>query len=117
MARFWKELLDVERHTDHMSTLAVGGNPVARPADNIVERWVYFVEVCSFTFQFVSLKQIEECLFTSSQKIHPSSIEPNVTLEHYWQSWEQRIPLWLFEEPRRQKIVNALQRALIEFTD
>ena len=98
-----------------MDTFWIGGLPVAAPHDNIVERWVYFVEVCSFTFQFQSLAQIEECLAFFSQKIHPSSMQPDITLEHYWQGWEQRLPRWLFEEPKRQRVARALQRALAEF--
>ena len=115
MARFWKEKLDPNKHTDFMKTMHVGGFPVGFSFDNLNSRWVYFVHVCSFTFQFQSLQQIEECLVHFSQKIHPSSMLPDVTLEHDWQSWEQRLPYWLFEEPKRKRVVKALQCALRAF--
>jgi len=115
MARFWKEKLDPSKHTDFMGHHHVGGLPVQPPRDNLVGHWVYFVSVCSFTFQFQSLQQLEECLAFFSQKVRPSSMVSNITLEHYWQSWEQRLPQWLFKEAKRQKVVKALQGALREF--
>ena len=115
MARFWKEKLDPIKHTDYMRTTHIGGIHVQSPHDNLIERWVYFVSVCSFTFPFQSLEQIRECLSYFSQKVHPSSMQPDVTLEHYWQDWEQRLPYWLLEEPKRQKVVKALQTAITEF--
>ena len=115
MARFWKEKLDPAKHRDWMKTAHVGGFPVESAFDNLNERWVYFVHVCSFTFQFQSLQQIEECLAYFSQKVHPSSMVPNVMLEHEWQSWDQRLPHWLFEEPKRKCVIKALQCALQTF--
>ncbi len=120
MARYWKEKLDVEKHVDYMKTYHVGGFSVgdfigAPLRDNLNEHWVYFIHVCSFTFHFQSLRQIEEYLGYFSQKIHPSSMVPNVNLEHYWQNWQQRFPYWLFEEPKRKRVVQALQRASNSF--
>ena len=103
MARFWKEKLDLDKHVDYMKTTHLSGFPVAPSHDNIRERWVYFVTVCSFTFQFQSIEQIQECLTHFEQKTHPSSALPNVTLEHCWQGWEQRLPYRLFENSKRQK--------------
>ena len=117
MARFWKERLDPNKHVDYMKTTHVGGFPVELAHDNIRVRWVYFVTVCSFTFQFQSMEQIRECLEFFSQKAHPSSASPNVALEHYWQEWEQRIPYRLCENSKRQKIIKALQTAIEEFRD
>ena len=94
----------------------VGGLYPKSPQDNLIESWVYFVNVCSFTFQFQSLDQLEQCLRYFSQKIHPSSRLPDVELEHYWQRWYERLPIWLSEEPKRQKVIKALQKARDQFT-
>lgn len=115
MARYWTEPLDPGKHLDRMQTCHVGGIGPKEPADTLIDRWVYFVEVCGFTFEFHSLAQIEECLQFFSQKTHPSSRRPAVTLEHYWQAWWERLPQWLFEEPKRQKVVKALQQAVMRF--
>lgn len=42
-------------------------------------KWVYFVKECSFTFQFVSLEQIEEYINYFEHKVHPTSI----AIAHY----------------------------------
>jgi hypothetical protein len=42
-------------------------------------------------------------------------MQPDITLEHYWQSWGQRLPSWLREEPKRQKVAKSLQIALAKF--
>jgi len=62
MPRYWKEPLDTDKHRDFMSDRSVGGRSVVPPRDNLLPHWVYFVNVCSFTFQFHSLQQIEQCL-------------------------------------------------------
>jgi len=114
--RLWKERLDPTKHMDYMSTSHIGGFPVEAPHDNLIVKWAYFVNVCSFTFQFQSTEQIQECLNYFSQKTRPSSRRPVECGEHYWQRWYERLPMWLFEEPKRQKVVKALQKALVEFT-
>jgi hypothetical protein len=114
--RFWKERLNPEKHRDYMSTTHVGGIEPALPHDNLIVRWVYFVNVCSFTFQFHSLEQIEACLLYFSKKTHPSTRLP-VELEHYWQRWYERLPMYLFEETKRQKVVKAIEKALVEFAE
>ncbi|HEX9996478.1 MAG TPA: hypothetical protein VGB45_04985 [Abditibacterium sp.] len=104
MARFWK--------TDAQS----------RP-NPLVPDWIYFVEVCSFTFTFSSRKHIEKYLAHFSQKIHPSSADgaTHGSYSHgdHWerQSCFDELPLYLFEEPKRLKVVKALTRALVEFAD
>ena len=95
----------------------VGGFPVDPPPDRLIAKWVYFVEVASFTFQFQSLDQLRECLEFFNRKVHPTSRQPNVYLEHYWQRWFEKLPQWLFEEPRRVKVVAALERAAKDFGD
>jgi hypothetical protein len=98
-----------------MRSSQIGGAPIDAPRDRLIERWVYFVEVASFTFQFESLAHLNECLQFFRQKLHPTSRQPDVWLEHYWQRWFERLPQWLFEEPKRVKVVAALERAAKDF--
>lgn len=41
-----------------------------RAAANFVPKWVYFVRVCSFTFEFHSVAHINECFQYYSRKTH-----------------------------------------------
>lgn len=116
MSRHWREQLDAARHADQM-TIHVGGFQVDPPRDRLIEKWVYFVDLASFTFQFQSLDQLQQCLQFFRQKIHPTSRRPDVRLEHYWQSWFERLPQWLFEESKRLKVVAALERAAEDFRE
>ena len=115
MARYWKEKL--------------------KGKQNLLLNWRYYVHVCSFTFVFASLSEIEEYRDYFSQKIHPSSADdvdwrncrwwtpPNErgfswALDHWErQSRFDRLPLFLFEEPKRQKVVKALNEALKKFSE
>jgi hypothetical protein len=77
---------------------------------------VLFVRVCSFTFAFLSAKEIQEYLDYYSKKTHPSSARPDLP-ESGWeyQTKFERLPLYLREEPKRQLVVKALSRAMAEF--
>lgn len=98
-----------------MRTSHVGGFPPEPSRDRLIERLDYFVEVCGFTFQFHSLEQVERALARFGRKLHPTSAQPGVTLEHYWQRWYERLPQWSLEEPKRVRVVSALSRALRHF--
>jgi hypothetical protein len=117
MARMWKEPFDPDRHHDHRER-GVGPHG-AGPATG----WAYFVEVCGFTFEFMSLDHIRAALEYYSRKIHPSSRLPeytNTNLCHErgeWQPWWGRVPLYLQEEPKRVKVVKALEKALETFDE
>lgn len=84
----------------------------------IVPDWVYYVEVCGFTFRFHSLKQVEEYLAYYQQKIHPSSADGADRSGYFaGDHWERQsrfdeLPLYLREEPKRLQVVKALERAL-----
>jgi hypothetical protein len=117
MSRHWKEPLDPNRHTDFMGDWSVRGRPVDPPRDNLLRPWVYFVEVCSFTFQFQSLEQIDECLTHFRAGKRPSDRRPGHEREHYWQPWHQRLPQYLFKASRRGKVVRALEQALSHFRE
>jgi hypothetical protein len=111
MAKVWKEELDWSRHTNKMDA------PVNYPPNvGGLHRWVYFVRVCSFTFEFHSIEQIRMCLDYYSQKIHASS-RMDIGSADSWemQRWFERLPMYLLEETKRQKVVKALLLALDEF--
>lgn len=64
--------------------------------------------------EFVSLDQLREAHKWFSTPIHPSSRRESIACEHYWQRWFERLPKGLSSEPKRTKMVNALQAALEE---
>ena len=111
MAKIWKEELDWSRHSNKMDT------PVKRPPKiGGLQRWVFFVRVCSFTFEFHSIQQIKACLEYYSRKIHSSS-RMDIGGADAWemQHWFERLPMYLLEEPKRQRVVKALSQAIEEF--
>jgi hypothetical protein len=84
----------------------------------LIRTWAYFVAVSGFEFQFVTLDQLRECLTYYEQCLLPTSREPDMARnpeKGEWQSWQERLPLYLREEPKRLKVVAALSRALEEF--
>lgn len=115
MSRCWQEQYDPELHPDYMSSSWIGGLKAMREATPLVPQWVYCVHVCSFTFLFHSLDQLRTCLGHFEQKLHSSSREPGYSLEHYWQRWYERLPAYLFKEPKRQRVIRALRQALNQF--
>lgn len=116
MAKWWREQLDADKHRDHSNPGSP--YPVAVPRDRLIPAWAYFVEVCGFTFEFVSLAQVRDCLNYYSTPILPSSREPVFEPEKGdWQPWYERLPLHLREEPKRQKVVHALSRASLAFAN
>lgn len=106
MARIWKEQVGTTTRT------------------NLIPREIIFVRVASFTFSFKSEQQLRECLQFFQKKVHPSSRIPAKVLADDigpdWQelrSWEverwfERLPMYLLEEPKRQKVEKALSHAL-----
>lgn len=62
MARMRHERLDPARHRDYMRSRWIGGLPAQAPRDNLLPAWVYVVHGGSFTFEFHSIEQIQECL-------------------------------------------------------
>jgi hypothetical protein len=93
-------------------------NPTLLPQRDIL------VRVASFTFRFVDIEHLRECLAYFQQKIHPSSrvsakrlaadIGEDWRTQRSWEieRWFERLPMYLLEEPKRQKIVKALGEAL-----
>jgi hypothetical protein len=72
--------------------------------------------VCSFTFYFESADEIEEYIHFYSQKTHPDSRLPIAEgtdrfVRWHSQRWYERLPMYLQEEPKREKVLKALKRA------
>ena len=116
MAKIWSEVFDPRKH----------GNPM-RPVPGIPDdhRWrtaslqthrAFLVRVCSFTFIFQSIEQLQACFDFYDRKIQPSSRRDLCGYDHWeCERWFERLPLYLREEPKRQKVVKALAEALETF--
>ena len=113
--KIWKEKADPEKHIDSMSTSWVGGVSVEGARDNLIPKWVYFVKAEGFTFQFASIRQIEEAREYFSRQVHPSRREFGVELEHYWQKWYERLPKGLTKGSKRGGVLKAFDAAILEF--
>ena len=120
MATIWSETFDPRKHYDAMGE-GVPQEHQWRTA-SLQTHTVYFVRVCSFTFRFHGISQIQECLRFFAQKIRPSgrrdvrNFDPDPGLIHSLsQRWHERLPMYLLEERRRVPIVLALRQALKKF--
>ena len=112
MAKVWKEQYDPQKHADRMS----GVPAESRPQSSLIRRWVYFVRVCSFTFEFHSIEQVKLCAEYYSQKIHPSSRRDIGGADHWeMMRWYEMLPMYLLEEPKRIRVVKALKAAIEQF--
>ena len=97
-----------------MGTYHIGGTLPAA-ADPLLPRFAYFVRVCGFTFEFVSLDQIDECAARFAMKPQPPTRRQHDGLEHYWQAWHERLPQRLFGESKRARVLAALRTASAAF--
>jgi hypothetical protein len=85
---------------------------------------VIVVRVASFAFKFETVEQLQQCIKYYEKKTRPSSRIPAKTLAaelgEDWRGlrgwdverWFERLPMYLLEEPKRQKVLKALSRAL-----
>jgi hypothetical protein len=115
MSRHWREEFDSARHLDYMVIADSGGLSVGNLPKSELPKFAYFVNVSGFTFQFLSLAQIQECANFFSQKIHASGRFDFVSIDHWWQKWHERLPQKLFEESNRVQVIKALERAMLDF--
>jgi hypothetical protein len=112
MAKIWSEPFDGLKHQNQMQEVESSTSDFYR-APSLLQRPVYFVQVCSFTFQFHSVKQIQACLDFYAKKIQPSSRRDIGSADHWeCERWFERLPLFLREEPKRQRVIKALRDAL-----
>ena len=114
MAKIWKEKYDWRLHHNRMAEQFPSK---IDSRGKVQTAWVYFVRVCSFTFEFHSKEQIRTCLDYYSSKVRPSS-RMSIGAADHWeaQRWFEHLPMYLLEEPKRLKVVKALVSA-IEFFD
>lgn len=87
-------------------------------------RNIIVVRVASFAFRFDSIEKLKSCIRFFEQKIHPTSRIPAKALEREFgpdwrklrgwefERWFERLPMYLLEEPKRQKVLKALNKAL-----
>ena len=85
----------------------------------------YFVRVCSFTFRFTNLKQLQLCRAYYQQKVRPSSRLPYSAIREFIetgqrgrevQRWFDRLPMHLLENGKRERVCSALERAHREWS-
>jgi len=90
----------------------------ADPHSSIRTHWIYFAEVAGFTFEFMSLSQVRECLAYFEQRLHPSS-RLDIGAADHWevQRWYERIPGRLKSGQDRPVVVRALRALLSEGTN
>ena len=98
-----------------MSTRNEGGVPINVSRDNLIEKWVYFADVCNFTFQFNGIAQVKECKEYFSRSIHPSTRELGHSSEHYWHCWHSKLPKGMTKKAKREKVLKALDQILVKW--
>ena len=101
--------------------------PDGPPAEGVDWYWraktlephkVIFVRVVGFTFEFHSAEQIRACLAFYAEKFHPKGRLEIDGGDHWeFQRWFERLPLFLREEPKRIKVIAALEEALHRATE
>ncbi|MGO9842024.1 MAG: hypothetical protein ACLPZF_12645 [Candidatus Acidiferrales bacterium] len=91
---------------------------------SLVLQHVIVVRVASFAFRFENVERLRECIKYYERKTHPSSriaakrlaadLGENWRELRGWdvERWFERLPMYLLEEPKRQKVLKALSRAL-----
>jgi hypothetical protein len=91
---------------------------------SLAPRRVIVVRVASFAFRFETVQRLRECINYYEKKTRPTSRIPAKTLAadlgEDWRElrgwdverWFERLPMYLLEEPKRQKVLKALSRAL-----
>jgi hypothetical protein len=92
---------------------------------SLLPRHAIVVRVASFAFRFESVERLRECIKYYERKTRPSSRIASKTLAadlgEDWRElrgwdverWFERLPMYLLEEPKRQKVLKALSRALV----
>jgi len=121
MAQIWKEQRDGHwsEHFDLHGYKDLPPHDVS-PNSQLVPVYTYFVQVCGFTFRFGSVAQITPVIEYYQQIIRPSTRRDtthNAFERDVAQRWFERLPGYLREEPKRQKVVKALERARDEFAE
>ena len=111
MARIWTESYRPDKHSAPAEYAGSLNDHYRGPS--LLPKDVLLVNVASFTFQFFTTQQLRDCLAYFSSKIHPSSRVSFGGGDHWeYQRWFELLPMYLLEEPKRRKVVAALNEAL-----
>ena len=119
-------LFGIRERNDRSKMARISKEPITRldGTANLLPRDVIVVQVASFTFRFESVEQLRECIAYYEKKTRPSSrvaakvlaadIGENWRTQRGWEveRWFERLPMYLLEEPKRQKVLKALTKAL-----
>jgi len=106
MSRHWIELYDPNLHEDHMSRSFEADVQPIKGGYN-----VYFVEVCSFIFQFHTISDLNEAIEYFSSKLHKKVTERPYQRTRHHQLWFERLPAGLAGGSKRERVVKALIKA------
>jgi hypothetical protein len=91
---------------------------------SLLPRHVILFRVASFAFRFETIERLRECVNYYEKRTHPSSRIATRKLKaefgkdwrelRGWdvERWFERLPMYLLEEPKRQKVLKALSKAL-----
>jgi len=117
------EPFDSSRHTTPMGSEVGDPQGIVRywRARTLEPHYTIFVRVAGFTFVFHDVEQIRACLAFYSKKHLPSGRSKAVTDairsgqvggRYETEQWHERLPLYLREEPKRTRVVAALESTL-----
>lgn len=112
VARIWTEPYQSGKHFTPIEYWGTVDRHLRAPT--LIAKTVLLVDVASFTFQFVSVDQLCDCLAYYERKVHPTSRQQIPGDIDHWeaQRWFERLPMYLLEDAKRKKVVAALQKAL-----
>jgi hypothetical protein len=91
---------------------------------SLAPRHVIVVRVASFAFRFATVERLRECIKYYEKKTRPSTrISARVLAADVGEDWRrlrgwdverwfERLPMYLLEGPKRQKVLKALSKAL-----
>ena len=91
---------------------------------SLLPRHVIVVRVASFVFRFATVERLRECIQYYEKKTRRSSrIASKVLAAELGEDWRkvrgweverwfERLPMYLLEEPKRQRVLKALSKAL-----
>ncbi len=103
MAKYWKDEL-----------------PKYRWINELTPTYIYYIEVCKFTFHFTEIEHIKETRDWFSEKIHKSTRLPDgpwLQSEHdVAQRWYERLPASIKKSSKRERVIKALDDAITKFS-
>lgn len=117
MGKFYKKrVTKTGEFRDYMSSYDETGVAIVAPKDNLVKKWVYFLEIFDFCFTFASISQIKEAKEYFEKKTYPSNKNfcPN---EHFWNPWYCRLPKGFMRENKKKQILKELNKMLRKWGD